>query len=988
MRRPLFPPPLLSNGMAAPLTSPALCPYATVNVKTHVPMTLELKPPNFTKWSSTFRAMCGKFGLLTHLQISAEPPTDEAWVQADYCVRSWMFGSVSDPVLNLTMDGDNQTAGQLWTAITNVFQANKAPRAIFLSHEFHSMTQGDSSIDDYCVRMKEAADALRDVGQPVSEPNLVLNLLRGLSEQYSSVADNIAGQVDLTFTTARNQLLLKELRLKNEEKVRAASALVATFSGNSSGRFSPSGIGQQQQEPHQQQPRGDGGRRNTRKDGKRQPWGFNPWTGERVNPGERVTPPGGHGAFGYGNQGSSRGSSNPGASGGFGGQPRRYQGGLLGAAPQANTAFAPTPAPSGVPTWDQAGLIAALQQLTTQGASPWVVDSGATSHMTASDGILFQSQTPSTSSILVGNGTRIPVTSSGNSILSTTHSDFILNNVLVVPSIVRNLLSVRQFTRDNHCSIEFDATGFSVKDPRTGRVMLRCASDGDLYTLPAAPSCHLAVSSSLWHRRLGHPAPAALDVLKNQNFISCHKVDRGICHTCQLGKHTRLPFTSSQSSTSVPFELIHCDVWTSPIKSNSGFSYYLVCLDDYTHFCWTFPLRHKSDVQQHLFEFVAYAQTQFGLPVKCFQADNGTEFVNKAISSFLAARGILLRCSCPHTSPQNGKAERILRTLNNTIRTLLLQASIPPPYWAEALAAATYLLNRRPSSSIRNEVPYARLHGTPPTYAHLRVFGCLCYPNLQATSPHKLAPRSTACVFLGYPSAHKGYRCLDLSTRRIIISRHVIFDEHSFPFAASSPTLPPTSLNFLLDVNRNSVYCPTNNAGGTSIADAPTTLDAEQPPVPAVLPPGQAGRTSLDEQEVLPAPAVPRQATPTDQQPAPSTGCYPPDGSSTLGGPAPLVPPFQHFYTRQLTPADPPTADSSAAAPQAALAPHAAPVPPPPPPPPRPTTRTMSGAIPRVNYEGLTASASPSSPSPSPLPTNYRSALTDANWRTAMMDEY
>ncbi|WVZ78235.1 hypothetical protein U9M48_025981 [Paspalum notatum var. saurae] len=87
-------------------------------------------------------------------------------------------------------------------------------------------------------------------------------------------------------------------------------------------------------------------------------------------------------------------------------------------------------------------------------------------------------------------------------------------------------------------------------------------------------------------------------------------------------------------------------------------------------------------------------------------ADNGREFVNTATASFLASHGTLLRLSCPYTSPQNGKAERIIRTLNNSTRTLLLHASMPPKYWAEALATATYLLNRRPSSSIQNRIPF------------------------------------------------------------------------------------------------------------------------------------------------------------------------------------------------------------------------------------------------------------------------------------------
>ena len=88
-------------------------------------------------------------------------------------------------------------------------------------------------------------------------------------------------------------------------------------------------------------------------------------------------------------------------------------------------------------------------------------------------------------------------------------------------------------------------------------------------------------------------------------------------------------------------------------------------------------LRQKSEVHTHIVNFVAYAHTQFSLPIRCFHADNGTEFVNNATAMFLAARGVLLRTSCPYTSAQNGKAERMLRTLNNTVRTLLIHASHP-----------------------------------------------------------------------------------------------------------------------------------------------------------------------------------------------------------------------------------------------------------------------------------------------------------------------
>lgn len=195
----------------------------------------------------------------------------------------------------------------------------------------------------------------------------------------------------------------------------------------------------------------------------------------------------------------------------------------------------------------------------------------------------------------------------------------------------------------------------------------------------------IAASSSLWHQRLGHPGPAVLVDLTKQNLISCNKLDWSLCHSCQLGKHAHLPFSASVSKTVAPFELLHCDVWTSPVTSISGYSYYLVILDDYMHFYWTFPLRRKSEVHQHMRDFVAYAHTQFDLPVKCFQADNGTEFVNNSIETFLTSRGILLRLSCPYTSPQNGKAERVLRTLNNSVCTLLLHASMPSSDWLRLL---------------------------------------------------------------------------------------------------------------------------------------------------------------------------------------------------------------------------------------------------------------------------------------------------------------
>jgi hypothetical protein len=170
---------------------------------------------------------------------------------------------------------------------------------------------------------------------------------------------------------------------------------------------------------------------------------------------------------------------------------------------------------------------------------------------------------------------------------------------------------------------------------------------------------------------------------------------------------------------------------------------------------------------------------------------------------------------------------------------LLIQASLPGRYWAEGLHTTTYLLNRLPTKAIQVVCSHIALFGSPPSYEHLRVFGYACYPNTAATTPHKLAPRSTRCVFLGYSSDHKGYRCLDLSTNRLIVSRHVIFYD-SFPLAASPN---PTDLDFLCESGSTVSTVGTRLTTAGTVAPCQPALEVPVGFEPLMTP--------------LPAPAVP-----------------------------------------------------------------------------------------------------------------------------------
>jgi hypothetical protein len=130
---------------------------------------------------------------------------------------------------------------------------------------------------------------------------------------------------------------------------------------------------------------------------------------------------------------------------------------------------------------------------------------------------------------------------------------------------------------------------------------------------------------------------------------------------------------------------------------------------------------------------------------------------------------------------------------------------MPLKFWDEAFLTATYLINRMPTRVIDNTSPIECLFHKTPDYSPLKIFGCACWPHLRPYNKHKLSFRSKECVFLGYSASHKGYKCLDVDSGRVYVSRDVIFDENVFPFARTSlepspdiPNPPPAVRNFHL----------------------------------------------------------------------------------------------------------------------------------------------------------------------------------------------
>jgi hypothetical protein len=188
--------------------------------------------------------------------------------------------------------------------------------------------------------------------------------------------------------------------------------------------------------------------------------------------------------------------------------------------------------------------------------------------------------------------------------------------------------------------------------------------------------------------------------------------------------------------------------------------------------------------------FRTHVERLLNAKICALHSDWGGEY--RRLSHHIMHQGIRHRVTCPHTSQQNGIAERKHRHIVETDLALLAHSSLLARFWDEAFITACYLINRMPSRVLQNSTPLETLFHEQPDYGFLRVFGCACWLNLRPYNNHKLSFRSTQCVFLGYSSMHKGYKCLDRATCRIYISRDVVFNESLFPFAAPS-TIPSSS---------------------------------------------------------------------------------------------------------------------------------------------------------------------------------------------------
>ncbi|KAM2081358.1 hypothetical protein ACFX1T_035003 [Malus domestica] len=375
----------------------------------------------------------------------------------------------------------------------------------------------------------------------------------------------------------------------------------------------------------------------------------------------------------------------------------------------------------------------------------WIIDSGATYHITNKSSYLDKFQNMHESSLVsVANGKGEPIMGKGKLKLL---SDEIESTALYVLSFPFQLLSIGKLTNTLNCLAIFSPHNVLFQDRVTQKKIGEGFLLNGLYYLSKKlkpvkhPFANLSLPQEyqLWHLRLAHPSEPVMNKLFPNFCKATHE-----CEVCQISKATRLPFVSSKSRTSKLFEVVHSDIWgPSRVESFNGYKYYATFIDDYS--CCTWIL----------------------------QSNNGTEYTSNNMSNYLSNHGILHHTSYVGTPQQNGVAERKNRDLLEKSKSLMLQMHVPRKFWSQALLTAAYIINRLPTRVLNSKSPDEVMKGRTIDISHLRTFGCTCYVHIQAAHRDKLDPRAVKSAFMGYSSTQKGYKYYNPFNGKIGISRDV-----------------------------------------------------------------------------------------------------------------------------------------------------------------------------------------------------------------------
>lgn len=280
--------------------------------------------------------------------------------------------------------------------------------------------------------------------------------------------------------------------------------------------------------------------------------------------------------------------------------------------------------------------------------------------------------------------------------------------------------------------------------------------------------------SMVWHQRLGHLNWTTLSALSRKNnsmpFIPVPN-NSVMCLPCLAGKQFRSSLPDSATKIAEqPLALVHTDLCGPFLPSLGGAKYFMTFTDDRSRLSSLYFLLSKDQAYEAVVDFKKAAELETGHKWLAWRPDNAGELSSNRISTFLSDNGIQLVPPPAHTPALNGVSERLNRTINDKVRSMLALSKLPEAFWAEAARSAVFQKNRTPTRSLGNDaVPVEVWNGGDTDLKHIKVFGSLVTLINHGENQRKLEDKISLCLMLSY-AGHGKYRLYSIRKQKIVIA--------------------------------------------------------------------------------------------------------------------------------------------------------------------------------------------------------------------------
>ncbi|CAK9821259.1 Copia protein [Anthophora retusa] len=429
----------------------------------------------------------------------------------------------------------------------------------------------------------------------------------------------------------------------------------------------------------------------------------------------------------------------------------------------------------------------------------FLLDSGASDHVINRDDVFsnYIELLPPQKISVAKNDTYIVATKKGNiEVTSNIGVNGSLEDVLYCPEVPCNLLSVRRMQQGG-MTVVFGANGVTVtkngKNIMTGKplnnlIAVDLKIDAKRVSKKNFQINHIVNNNyELWHKRLGHMGRSKFLELKNKQMVDdIEYIDKivpndNLCEACINDKQARLPFEKAKEKSHIkrPLFIVHSDV-CGPITPSTidNKNYYVLFVDEFTHYCATYLITYKSDVFSVFKDFIAKSEAHFNLKIVNLYCDNGREYLSNEMKDYCVQKGISYHLTVPRTPQLNGVSERMVRTITEKARTMISGAGLNKVFWGEAVLTATFLINLTPTKALKeNKTPFELWHSKKPKLRYLKIFGSTVYVH-NKTRKTKFDEKSSKGILVGYEP--NGYKVWDVENGKFIVVRDVIVDEINY----------------------------------------------------------------------------------------------------------------------------------------------------------------------------------------------------------------